>query len=344
MKKLRTEKQIIANWKHDIDKPIISISCITFNHESYIEYALKGFLSQETEYPFEVLVHDDASDDNTAGIIARYSKLYPKIIKPMYQTENQYSKKIKIHPTFNFPRAKGDYIALCEGDDYWIMSDKLQKQVDMMRRYPEVNLSFHPAYQVNKNKLNKNKIFSNYGLRTKIFTMENVILGGGGFMPTASLMIKADIVKQLPEWFYSSAPVGDYYLQMIAAIKNGALFIPMIGSIYRQNIEGSWTSQQKQATQQQIRKTAINHEKCFIAINQQYNGIYQDTLYHGLAMILTGCSITALNLNYLALSKEILEKSLLYKSKANRQQSILKVLIDYPKLLRTLIRLKRQIK
>src|SRR5690554_5452407 len=145
MKDLRTQDEIIANWKGDIDKPVVSICCITYNHEHYIEDALKGFLIQETDFPFEILIHDDASTDRTAEIIREYEARYPRLIKPIYQTENKYSQGIKISPTYNFPRAKGEYIAMCEGDDYWIDEHKIKKQYELISK-ANTDICFTNAY------------------------------------------------------------------------------------------------------------------------------------------------------------------------------------------------------
>lgn len=97
----------------------VSIICITYNHENYIEDAIKGFLMQETSFSYEILIHDDASTDHTVQIIQKYVKQYPSLIRPIYQSENQYSKGINILSEYIYPQAKGKYIALCEGDDYW---------------------------------------------------------------------------------------------------------------------------------------------------------------------------------------------------------------------------------
>ncbi|GGK73243.1 glycosyltransferase family 2 protein [Amphritea balenae] len=132
MKELLTESEIIRSWEGSVKKPLVSICCITYNHELYIEDALIGFLSQKTNFSFEVLVHDDASSDSTADIIRKYQMLYPSIIKPIFQIENKYSKNIRINPAFNFPRAVGKYIALCDGDDYWNDASKLQVQKDFL--------------------------------------------------------------------------------------------------------------------------------------------------------------------------------------------------------------------
>ena len=132
MRCLRSEKEIMKNWKGDVSKPLVSICCITYNHEAYIEDALEGFLIQETDFPFEILIHDDASIDGTADIIREYEAEYSNLIKPIYQKENQYSKRVDIFKTFLYPRAKGEYIAVCEGDDYWTDPNKLQLQAQFL--------------------------------------------------------------------------------------------------------------------------------------------------------------------------------------------------------------------
>ena len=101
------------------DNITVSICCVTYNHEKYIEQALKSFLEQKVDFKYEILIHDDASTDKTADIIRKYEKLFPDIIKPIYQSVNQYSIGItNVTQRYNFPRAKGKYIAICEGDDY----------------------------------------------------------------------------------------------------------------------------------------------------------------------------------------------------------------------------------
>lgn len=120
------------------DIPLVSISCITFNHAPYLRECFDGFLMQQTDFQFEVVVHDDASTDGTREVIEEYTAKYPNIFVPMYQTENQYSQGVRgMMARFNFPRCKGKYIALCEGDDYWTDPLKLQKQVDFLESNPD---------------------------------------------------------------------------------------------------------------------------------------------------------------------------------------------------------------
>lgn len=122
---------------------LVSISCITYNHASYIRQCLDGFMMQQTNFAFEVLIHDDASTDGTTEIIKEYEAKYPDIIKPLYEEENQWVKGRRGSAVFNFPRAKGKYIALCEGDDYWTDPLKLQKQVDFLEANSEYVMCSH---------------------------------------------------------------------------------------------------------------------------------------------------------------------------------------------------------
>ena len=127
----------------EIETPLVSIVCDTYNHVNYIRQCLDGFLMQETNFPIEILVHDDASTDGTADIVKEYESRYPNLIKPIYQTENQYSKGVKVTLEYQYSRAKGKYIAFCEGDDYWTDPLKLQKQVDFLESNPDCILTCH---------------------------------------------------------------------------------------------------------------------------------------------------------------------------------------------------------
>ena len=126
---------------------LVSIDCTTYNHGKYISDALDSFLMQNTNFKYEILVHDDASTDDTPKIIKEYESIYPDLIKPIYQKENQYSKGLRVSG-INLRRARGKYIAVCEGDDYWIDPYKLQKQVDYMESHPECSMCTHAAYIV----------------------------------------------------------------------------------------------------------------------------------------------------------------------------------------------------
>lgn len=136
---LPTESEIMKDWVGDFSYPVVSVVCIAFNQEKYIQDTIRGFLLQKTKFPFEIIIHDDASLDSTAKIILAYQKKYPKLIKPIIQSENKYSKKIKVL-SLAAGFSSGEYIAFCEGDDFWIDAFKLQKQVDVLNSNSSIAL------------------------------------------------------------------------------------------------------------------------------------------------------------------------------------------------------------
>lgn len=145
---------------------MVSVICLTFNHEKYIRQTLEGFVRQKTNFRFEVLLHEDASTDKTADIVREYESRYPEIIKPIYQSVNQYTHGGRISQRFNYPRAKGKYFAWCEGDDYWCDEYKLQKQFDIMESHQECSICVHRVQCINEDgTINKRVIpETSYGL------------------------------------------------------------------------------------------------------------------------------------------------------------------------------------
>lgn len=131
-----------------MEAPLVSICCLTYNHAPFIRKCLDGFLMQQTDFPIEILIHDDCSTDGTDDIIREYTAKYPDVIFPLYEEENQYSMggagKMDL---YNYTRARGKYIAYCEGDDYWTDPLKLQKQVDFMEANPDYSVCWHRCKQ-----------------------------------------------------------------------------------------------------------------------------------------------------------------------------------------------------
>ena len=133
--------------KRTMNTPLmVTIRCTVYNHEPYIRECLEGFVMQKTNFRFEAIVHDDASTDGSAAIIREYAEKYPDIIKPIYQTENQYSKRDGSLRRIMNEHTHGKYVALCEGDDYWIDPLKLQKQVDFLEANDNISLC-HTAFR-----------------------------------------------------------------------------------------------------------------------------------------------------------------------------------------------------
>jgi len=321
MRELRVEDEIIAKWKGDLDKPVVSICCVTYNHETYIEDALEGFLSQETDFPFEIIIHDDCSTDKTTQILNEYLEKYPNIIKLIIQTENQWSKGIRILPVLVVPEARGKYIALCDGDDYWIDFEKLQSQVTLMQDHPDINISYHSVY---KHSWFENRISCALSKdeRVNIVPAEKVIMGGGAFMPTPTIMVKTSVLKNLPRWFYEHCPVGDYYIQVISSIKNGALFMPKAMACYRVNVPGSWTVSQAN------KKRDIWLHKTYQALNEM-NRYYNEEYKAPISKIFTVFLITEMkNESYSVFEKmNMLDRYFNFTMKPDKFNVILYTLI-----------------
>ena len=226
---------------------MVSVVCNTYNHEKYIRDSVDGFLIQKTDFPIEIIIHDDASTDQTAVILQEYANKNPTKISLILQKKNQQSQGENTQ-MIPIRVAKGQYIALCDGDDYWTDPYKLQKQIDAMRQNPQCNLSFHPATCHNLY-TQQSTILAQHADQIKIFQTDEVIVRGGGFMPTSSCIFKKEIFDHLPDWFYKT-PVGDYFLQILGSILGGALYINEVMSVYRLYAQGSWTESNQGHNQQ----------------------------------------------------------------------------------------------
>ena len=233
-KELPSENDIISNWDNEAIK--VSICCIVFNHGDFLESAIKSFLVQKTNFAFEIVLHDDASTDESQSIISKYSKLYPNIIRPIIQKENIYTKKGKpLGVIFNM--ARGDYFALCEGDDYWRDSNKLQIQYDFMANNPKVSISYHKSILV-KNGTETNELalpvisYKNYN--------SSELLSGRGAISTQTGMM-TNKFKKLPEEYFNVMN-EDSFLFVIAGMYGDGFYLDKIKpAAYRLHNGGVWS-------------------------------------------------------------------------------------------------------
>lgn len=225
----------------------VSIFCTAYNHEKYIRTALESFINQKVNFQFEVLVHDDASTDKTADIIREYEKKYPDIIKPIYQTENQYSKKIGIWKTYLYPRARGKYIAICEGDDCWIDENKLQMQVDYMESHPDCTFCFSNA-KIYVTKENKVYSFMNY-FKQKVPQQTDfnlaAILHLFNFIPTCTFLFPKENRAKFPEYYDEYCFGGDRKLSLYSIALGYGHYINCETGKYNYGVENSATHKQR---------------------------------------------------------------------------------------------------
>lgn len=235
---LPTEEEVMANWQGDIDKPVVSVLCHTFNQELYIEDAFRGFLIQKTDFVFEVIVHDDASTDGTSDIVREYAKRYPQIFKPVIQTENQYSQGKK--PTLlSSAHAKGDYYALCEGDDFWVDENKLANQYKLALEH-KAGLVFSSCFRLSEYKLWISHEYS------KVEHNEvDVIKANMRFAPTASYFFPKGVINNLPDWFSSEAPFGDFFIECYSNKSGVIIYYDNPSVLNRVQAKSSWSRANK---------------------------------------------------------------------------------------------------
>lgn len=227
-----TENDIKKNWKKEYDnRPLVSIKNLVYNHEKYIAQALDGFLMQKTDFPFEVIVHDDASTDNSAQIIREYEKKFPSIIKPIYETENQYSKHDGSLGRIVNSKLSGKYVAFCEGDDYWIDENKLQMQVDFL----ENNLEYGMCYTKAKQFIQKKRKFSRRRFGTDVRDFEDLLFNGNR-VPTLTTVFRKDLLNSYLKEIYlqdKSWLMGDYPMWLYFAHESKVKFLDKVTSVYR---------------------------------------------------------------------------------------------------------------
>ena len=229
------EDVIISGWREK--SCIVSICCLSFNHEKYIEECLKSILLQKTDFGFEILLHDDASTDKTQAIIKKYVDQYPRIIKPILQAENQRSKlKSGMNPKFNYPRAQGKYISFCEGDDYWSDSNKLQKQVEILDKNPKVGcvISDYDKFIQNESKIKPNILANAFkDLNEGILPSQPLFSAALKQTRTVTAMIRTEnILSFQKEKFLKGVP-GDTQLFGYLLLTSKVFFMNECTAVYR---------------------------------------------------------------------------------------------------------------
>ncbi len=189
---------------------LVSVCCSAFNHEKFIANALDGFLMQKTNFKIEVLVNDDFSLDNTVSILKDYNIRYPDFFDITFQSENQYSKGVKPFSQMLFPKARGKYIALCEGDDFWTDPDKLQKQVDFLENNQDYSFCFHKCKIVDENDIEFDSETFDH-LEGKDYVGHELLEKWS--IPTASVLFRSEFVSQIqkraqtPGYLYGDTPM-----------------------------------------------------------------------------------------------------------------------------------------
>ncbi len=254
----------------------ISVFCLAFNHEKYIRQCLDGFVMQKTDFAFEVLIHDDASTDGTAAIIREYEERYPEIIKPTYQSVNQYSQHIPIIRTHLLPRAKGRFLAWCEGDDYWTDPYKLQKQYDFLSGHPDYALCVHRAVKHDLRRGGES-FFPDIS-EDRDYSPEEIIRhGGGGIFSTNSIVIRREAYTTMPSCF-DAVGFGDYQIFIYGAICGKCRCLYDAMSVYNLGADNSWTMRTLSAAPTARIDGLRRVMHMLEAVDTFYNGKYHEAI------------------------------------------------------------------
>ena len=161
------------------DNHCVTVYCLTYNHERYIEKCLDSLVAQKTSFKFKIIVHDDASTDKTTELVKVYYKKYPDKIIPVIQENNQHSKGINVYDEYIKPLITSEFVAICEGDDFWASNDKLQMQYDYMMANPDCSLCVHNTQRVNEDGTLRNEFF-NHSSSDMDYNAHDVIEARGG--------------------------------------------------------------------------------------------------------------------------------------------------------------------
>jgi glycosyltransferase involved in cell wall biosynthesis len=240
----------------------LSVCIFAYNLEKFIGQAIESVLSQITDFDYEIVIGEDCSKDSTREIVLGYQHKYPDKIRVLCNKQNL---GIMENYSHSINQCKGEFIALLDGDDYWLSNRKLQKQVDYLTANPAYSLCFHDAKILNTNEQWDDETCCGAGHK-KIVTFEDVVCDV--HIPTSSLVFRRSALTNFPpEWFNNThCPDRPIFLMLLA---NGpGYYFSELWSVYRKHANGFWTGQNYQ-TQWHV------HLQIYKLMGQHYKDRYE---------------------------------------------------------------------
>lgn len=275
------EKCITKTWDLErYDKPLITIRCMAYNHEQYISEAIEGILKQKTSFPFVIFIHDDCSTDNTTNIIKEYKNKYPNIINSVFEEENQWSKNDESLSQIIRENIHTKYVAICEGDDYWIDENKLEKQILYLEKHPEFSLSITNGRVFDVKNDKYESIFMDekekeFGSSNQIISLANC--ASLMFPPTASYVYKYDFGREFEN--VPSCFNGDMRLRLYYMTRGNCYYLKDDTVVYRKNVTGSAMTMAKKKNRNEIFEQELQTCQMIDYIDSLSKYLYSEELW-----------------------------------------------------------------
>jgi glycosyltransferase involved in cell wall biosynthesis len=216
--------------------PIVTALIVTYNHRPYIEAAMESVLGQSTTFAVEIIVSEDASRDGTREIVLEFARRHPARIRPLLSTRNVRSNEVVAR---GLRLARGRYVALLDGDDWWCAADKLQRQYDFLEANPGYAAVFHNALVAVRDRLTDRCWTPQQTARTWAFAD---LIEGNPFATCAGMM-RTECVRGVPDWYADFFPITDWPLYLLCAMQGDLRFEDEISGVYRLHEGGEFSSQ-----------------------------------------------------------------------------------------------------
>ena len=253
-------------------QPLVTVILPTHNHAPFIAQAIESVLMQKTVFPFDILLHDDASTDGTADICRDYAAKYPEKITLIAQSINQYSIDRRIQSHILIPRVNAKYTAILDGDDYWVGEDRLQKQVQYLEEHPDCTLCVGAADRADVSGRITGRA-APYEV-SRAIDPDDMIRAGGGFVASDTIVMPTQLLKDMPA-FADHTEVEDIPFQLLGALAGYAWYFAETFVVFREAVPGSWSTRQYSAAME----TRIKTSRELIALNEGYDA-YSGGKYH----------------------------------------------------------------
>ncbi len=262
----------------------ISVICITYNHAKYLRKSLDSLVNQQCSVSYEIIVHDDASTDDTQKIITEYRDKYPELLIPILQKENQMSKGVDVlvEP---YKKCRGKYIAICEGDDYWNSPYKLQKQYDAMKAHPECCFATNRVICCKEDGSPDDRVFPSPSMqlttgKVSENTMASLLWGKDGYpFHTCSYFFTRKCLETAFTLYNELPSITGDQLYMRSTLLTGPIwFIDEPLSVRRRFPIGGWSARQTAGGREKDFDLALRMHRADLRLNKLTKEVYHQMI------------------------------------------------------------------